>query len=411
MLSGKTIIFLKYLLAYSLSKVVRFVPRDKKKWAFGAMGGFRDNPKFMFYDVIEKHPEIQVAWIAFNYKDYRLLKKQGLSVYHKASLKGLWYALTAGVYIVDHSASDVNVYLDAGAFYVNLWHGSSVKRVRWQNKAGFVRDFNLKDEDEMNTSLLFRIRQYPILFRKIDLCLAPSSIQLKDFFAPMMNIPEQNCIVGIYPRSKLMIKGKESALRFIRNYEPEETLEFVKIMQSYHKSYIYMPTWRNGNNDFIKCAGIDWEELNNAMVKKDSLFILKLHPLTVLNVNELAGYSNILLYPRESDVYTVLPFIDCLITDYSSIYTDFLMMNKEIILFTFDYDEYVAGSYELSEYDKYFVGKRASDFHQLLQIMESNEDCHVSKDKYEFLMDFFWSCNKYNIDIAEEIKKRIGFDS
>ena len=155
-------------------------------------------------------------------------------------------------------------------------------------------------------------------------------------------------------------------------------------------------------------AGIDWQYLNDIMRESNSLFVVKLHPSTKINIDNLNCYSNLCIYPSVSDIYTVLPFIDCLITDYSSIYTDFLIMNKEIILYVFDYDEYVKTSYNLSEYDKYFIGKRAYNFDQLLQIMKSGEDCHVPKEQYEFLMNFFWDNNRYNIDIAEETKKRIG---
>ena len=125
-------------------------------------------------------------------------------------------------------------------------------------------------------------------------------------------------------------------------------------------------------------------------------------------MSEISGYSNLMVYPKDSDIYTVLPFIDCLITDYSSIYTDFLMMNKDIILFVFDYEDYVHNSNDLGEYDKYFVGKRAYNFAQLLQIIESGEDCHVPQEKYQELMEFFWDNNRHRIDIVEEVEKRIS---
>ena len=400
--------FLRKVLVYNLQFVLKYIPRKKTKWAFGAYGGFKDNPKFLYYDVIERHPEIQATWIASNAKDMSLLKSQGLPVLHKASLKGMWYALTAKVYIVDHITSDINRYLEGGAFYVNLWHGCGIKRVRWQNKSLYVKKYHLKSEAEMRTSLSFKIKTYPFLFRKPDLCLAPSSIQLKEFFAPMMDIPEANCIVGVYPRSRLMIEGKEAALDFIRKHEPSETMEFVERLQSYRKTYIYMPTWRNDGRDFIEQAGIDWQRLNDAMKETNSLFILKLHPFTKLNFDGLSQYSNICFYPKDSDVYTVLPFIDCLITDYSSLYTDFLTMNKEVILFIFDYDEFVKGNYELAEYDNYYFGKRVYDFDQLLATMLSGEDCHVPQNQYDSLMNFFWDNNQHDIDIAEVIKKRIG---
>lgn len=383
-------------------------PRKKSLWAFGATDGLRDNPKYLFFDVIEHHPEITAIWISKNRKDVAFLRNLRMSAYYWISLKGLWYSLRAGVYVVDHSTPSINRFLDSGTFYVNLWHGCGIKRVRWQNPDYYVKKYQLKDASEMKSSFRFKVITFVTLGNRPDLCLAPSTTQLKEFFAPMMDISEDKCVVGVYPRSQLMIEGKDSAMNFIKKYEPKETLEFVTMLSKYRKTYIYMPTWRNDGRDFIEQAGIDWQRLNDVMRENNELFILKLHPFTKLNLEMLSRYSNICVYPKSSDVYTVLPFIDCLITDYSSIYTDFLMMNKEVILFVFDYNEYVKGSYDLLEYDKYYVGKRAFDFDQLIALMKSGEDCHVPKEQYDFLMSFYWDSNLHRIDIAEEIKKRIG---
>ena len=223
----------------------------------------------------------------------------------------------------------------------------------------------------------------------------------------MMDIPLENCIVGVYPRSRLMIEGKVAAESFIRKYEPQETIDLVNRLKRYKKTYIYMPTWRNDGTDFIKNAGFQWEQLNEVMKEKEDLFILKLHPFTRLDVSMLSKYSNICFYPAASDIYTVLPFIDCLITDYSSIYTDFLTMDKEIILFVFDYDEYVRNSYDLYEYDKYFIGSRANNFEELLRLIKTDKDCHVPKEKRDYLIDFYWENNARDIDLVEEVKKRL----
>ena len=153
---------------------------------------------------------------------------------------------------------------------------------------------------------------------------------------------------------------------------------------------------------------MDWQRLDDIMKETHSLFILKLHPFTKLDMDGLSQYNNICLYPNNSDVYTVLPFIDCLITDYSSIYTDFLMMNKEVILFIFDYKNYVGKSNWTEDNDKYYLGKRTYDFDHLIKTIENREDCHIPQEQYDYLMNFFWDSNRHNIDIAEEIKKRIG---
>lgn len=390
-----------------LDAIIKWLPRNKSKWVYGAFGGFRDNPKYLYYQTIEQHPEIRPIWIAQNKKDVEYIQKQGSEAYYYYSIKGLYHILTAKVAICDHSLGDINRHLTGGIYYVNLWHGASVKRVRWQAPDDYIRRFHLKSKEEMRTSFRFKMLMYQVLFRTPDLCLAPSTIEAKDYFAEMMDIPLEHCLVGVYPRSQFLINGKEAALEFIKKREPQDTLDFVNGLKSYNKTYIYMPTWRNDGSNFIEQASINWKQLNDVLQQKNELFVLKLHPFTHMDVSAILDYSNIAVYPTVSDIYTVLPFIDCLITDYSSIYTDFLMMNKEIILFVFDYDKYIKGSYDLENYDYYFVGKRAASFTKLLDVIKSGEDCHVPKEHYQRLMDYFWDNNRNKIDIVEEIKRRV----
>ena len=400
--------FLLGLLSYLMDIILQFVPRDRHKWVYGASGGFRDNPKYLYLQANYEHPEINSIWIGRVKSDVFYLRSRGLNACYYLSLKGLYHTMTAGVAICDHQLGNINCFLLGGAYYVNLWHGSSVKRVRWQNTDAFVKEYHLRNKEEMRTSFVFRMMLYQVLFKRPDFCLTPSTIQAKEFFAPMMDMPLDNCVVGVFPRSLLLIAGKGSALDFIRKNENQETLEFVERLNKFNKVYIYMPTWRRTKSDFIAASGIDWEKLNESLNKKNELLILKLHPHTKLNMDAITNYSNLMIYQKNSDVYTVLPFIDCLITDYSSIYTDFLMMNKEIILYIFDYEDYVHNSNDLGDYDKYYVGKRAYDFNQLLHIIESGKDCHVPQDKYHELMEFFWDNNRHQIDIVEEVKKRIS---
>lgn len=400
--------FLLGLFSYLMDFVIQFMPRDRHKWVYGASGGFRDNPKYLYLQANYEHPEINSIWIGRVKSDVLYLRSKGLKAYYWLTLKGFYHTMTAGVAICDHQLGNINSFLLGGAYYVNLWHGSSVKRVRWQNTDAFVKEYHLRNKEEMRTSFVFRMMLYQVLFKRPDFCLTPSTIQSKEFFAPMMDIPLENCVVGVFPRSQLLIAGKESALEFIRKNENQETLKFVEGLSKFNKVYIYMPTWRRTKNDFIAASGIDWNKLNGIFSKRNELLVLKLHPFTKLNMDKISTYSNIMIYPKNSDVYTVLPFIDCLITDYSSIYTDFLMMNKEIILFIFDYEDYVHSSNDLGDYDNYYIGRRAYDFDQLVQIIKNKEDCHIPHDKYSELMDFFWDNNRRQIDIVEELKKRIG---
>jgi hypothetical protein len=208
------------IISIMLDPFIKMIPRNKKKWVYGAYGGFKDNPKYLFYQTIEKHPEIRPIWIARSHKIVRYIRNQGFEAYHWLSLKGLYHTATSKVFISDHQIGDINRFLTGGCYFANLWHGSSVKKVRWQAPELMVEKYHLKNADEMRTSLRFRLRTYHYMFRKPDFCLAPSKIQARDFFSEMLDIPLENCCPGIFPRSIFLIKGKEEALSFIKKSPP-----------------------------------------------------------------------------------------------------------------------------------------------------------------------------------------------
>lgn len=51
-------------------------------------------------------------------------------------------------------------------------------------------------------------------------------------------------------------------------------------------------------------------------------------------------YSHIINVNAQVEPYTFLREIDLLITDYSSIYSDYLLLNRPSMLFPFDFKEY-----------------------------------------------------------------------
>lgn len=402
--------FVCKLLGYWIHKLSRIVPREQSKWVLGSHFGFGDNPKYLFYEIESKHPEIRPIWISHNMNDVRYLRKKGHEVYHWLSLQGLYHTVTAKVQISNVSVEDINRCLSGGAFYVNLWHGVGAKKVRWLAPDLFMRKYHLKSVAEMRTSFRFKVETFPWLFRKPDLCLVPSSKQAECFFAPMMDIPMKNIMLGMYPRNELLLKNERQVSDFIKSNEPHEANVLVESCALYDKVYIYMPTWRNNGINFIEKSGIDWEQLNGVLRERNALFIIRLHPHTRMDLEVINQYDHIVVFPSVCDLYTILPFTDCLITDYSSIYSDYSLMNKEIILFVFDYDDYVKNSYELKDYDIFYPGTRAYDFKELLSIIANNRDCHVKKEEHDFILNTYWDSINSDLDIVSEVKKRSGWN-
>ena len=407
---GKPVLhFLRKAIGYAVYYLSKLFPRKVNKWCFGCETGFDGNAKYLFFDVVYNHPEINAVWITHRKAEAKSLRSKGFKAFHWLHPAGIWHCFTAKVYIATHQISDINAYTSGNAFYVNIWHGVGVKKMRWLKLDRIREEFGYSSVERMCRSIFFKIEMFYLLYRKPDLMLVPSRFQADQFFAPMMDIPLSDCFLGGYLRNGILQWNKERILDFVRRYEPHETLSLLEELNEYKKVYIYMPTWRKDKPDFMADSDIDWAVLDETLKAAGAILLLKLHPRTCLNGVLLAErYDNIRSIPDCCDIQQVLPFTDCLITDYSSVYADYCLLNKEIILFPFDYDSYVRGSHELPGYDRYYLGRRAYSFEELLDLIRNRTDCHLTEEEHAFVMETYWDSAFNGVDIINEIKHRIG---
>ena len=165
-----------------------------------------------------------------------------------------------------------------------------------------------------------------------------------------------------------------------------------------------MPTWRDDKRDFISYSEIDFEQLNQILEQQNSLFILKLHPNTNLTIQAITQYNNIHILQKSIDIYPILPFTDVLITDYSSIYYDYLLLNKDVILFLFDFDNYLKNCRELAyDFNQYTTfGKKVYCFSDLLALIKQKNE---KSKKCNDLKKIFWANNKNAFSLISEIQK------
>lgn len=401
------VLFLPKLVLYWFYLLTKFIPRQNNKWVFGSHFGFRDNSKFLLFDAKDNHPEIRSIWISNNKNEIAQIRSLGVECYHWLSLLGLYHCLRAKVYVCTQTTKDINTYTSGGAVYLCLNHGVGLKKCYWQ-KIDFMEGFYGASFHKLEKSFEFKVSGFRWYFRVPDICLVPSRAQAEMFFCPMFRISMDKILYANFPRNELLRWSEQKVKCLAQKYEPPHTIEFMDFMKRFNKVYIYMPTWRNDGSDFLSASGIDFKKLNESLKKNNDLFILKLHPLTRISADASEGFSNIIQFPKDSDVYYVLSQTDCLITDYSSIYSDYVLMDKEIILFPFDMDRYLSKSTSLGEYDKYYPGVRAHSFEELLVIIKEGRDCHVPKAERDFVMQFYWDSIDNRVDIVEEVKKRLN---
>lgn len=124
------------------------------------------------------------------------------------------------------------------------------------------------------------------------------------------------------------------------------------------KLIIWMPTFRkNKTSGFsygpIKELGVpllvtikQFEEINNELAKYGIILIIKLHPAEDTSGMKLLSNSNIMFISDEDleevglTAYKLLADSDALLTDYSSVYYDYLLVDKPIGLVTDNLEEF-----------------------------------------------------------------------
>ena len=330
----KFIVCLKKILSVFVRVLIRIIPRNYKLIVYGgAMDKFIDNTKYMFiYNNIHM-PEYRHVWLTNDESVLEKIHKLNFDGIKSNSLKGFFIIVSAGYVIFDNRISDFTYYdFSEGAVRINIWHGVFFKML------GATK----KDIDSPYRVKFRFVERYLFEHQKGDYGICTTR-NMKNKYSYAFKLPVDKIIVSGYPRNRILLLNEKERYDFIEKYEDNIIKELYKNnAKSSLKKIIYMPTFRDNDPNYIYKAILDWDLLNQSCVSNNVLLFIKVHRMTPLP--EINGFSNIILLDSKIDVYPLLPTFDILITDYSSIMFDFSILNKPIILYTFDMESYIYNS-------------------------------------------------------------------
>lgn len=399
-------ILIVFFIKYPIYFLSGLPVRDNKRWVFGSLYGFSDNAKYFYLNVFCNHKYIDAVYVLYDYKEYRRVKKTGVNVCYIYSLKSIFYLFTSKVYIGTHGLGyGVPKITSRGVKYIELWHGTPIKKIGYLD--GFSKYKIIRGRFK---SLIHNLVYFftPIYIRR-DLFVATSSFVSK-LFQKSFDMDEELFVNSYYPRCSVFFWSRNELQFFINKYESTSVVALHKSLDGYDKVFLYMPTFRDDNPDFLTKENFDLFRLNEILYKENSVFYFKLHPNTPSEIQQvIKGFSNLYLLPNTMDVYTLLPKIDVLITDYSSIYIDFMLSKKgSTIFFPFDYDEYISRSRELAfDYNENINGVRVDDFDELLSVITEKKFESFNKERKKELFVKFWGEAKDKKDLVDAIKKTL----
>ena len=385
--------FLAYLFCYLIYPFSFLFPRNDRKYAFGSFrGAFNDNAKHLFIYASEHCRNVRCIWLSPERSTVSQVRGYGLECYWVFSPAGVWHALTSGYWFVNAYTNDIFFSFSGGAVVVNLWHGLTIKRIEFGITGGDLADRYVR-------KTLTERYYHPQVYVRPDFVLSSSAFQ-SEIFAKDFRIGRERCLEFGYPRNHLLRCSLDERLEFVDRYEPAGTRNVIGLLRNYSRSYIYMPTWRDSQRE-VFVQSIDLNRLNDFLSARNELLLLKPHANTI--TDSTGNYSNIILLDGKLDVYPILPEVSVLISDYSSIIQDYLLMpGKGLILYLYDFEQYASNRDFEIDYDAVMPGIRAYGFDSLLGAMSG--DCTVPEDDRKRFTDLFWG-DSAHLDSSAEILK------
>lgn len=156
-------------------------------------------------------------------------------------------------------------------------------------------------------------------------------------------------ISGAYYLNKLF-NNTSVILGYPRNIALFDHKDRVKRREYYgltnKRVFVYMPTWRVNSkrqqdiDQYTNELTTIFDELD-PLLDNDVVIYVKMHHLLSAGKLDLKKYHHIMAVDPLIENYQFLNMADCLITDYSSVMFDYAASSRNVVLFDYDYDEYL----------------------------------------------------------------------
>lgn len=191
---------------------------------------------------------------------------------------------------------------------------------------------------------------------------------MTDHFCKAFRIEPSRCWEFGYPRSDDAFLPRERLRARLAEKDPK-SFAILQRFESFERVVLYMPTYRDSHRDVLLDAGFDFDRLDREMAARNTLFVVKLHPWSRSTFPEPGRHPNLWFASNTDDLYPVMPFTDVLVTDYSSVYFDYLLLGKPVALVVFDEAQYMREDRDLVlDFDTHSPGPRARSFDELLAL-------------------------------------------
>jgi len=280
-------------------------------------------PKYLYKEVVKSRPAYNCIWV-YQGKKHQHADLVNVTQVKRGSIEFYMYLAISNIWInninfpIFHKRKDV--------VYLQTWHGTPIKRLGW-------------DIEVDGPESAARMQQY-YESRNWSYMLAQNDYASKIFSSAFK---VNNILVKGYPQNDIFYSNDKQ--RIINDVGTALGVGNDKYV------ILYAPTWRDtnqvGNWKFKSESAINLKEMAEALPDNVVLLLREHHLVSPEKLPESLKNKivDVSMWP---DVQELMLLSDMLITDYSSIWFDFLNVQRPVIFYLYDHDAYIGkirGSY------------------------------------------------------------------
>lgn len=296
--------------------ICKLIPVKNNKIVFQSYygRGYSDNPKYIAEELRKSNEKLDLVWVLKEGTKNDLPPEFRTVIFR--SFRYIYEMSTAKVW-VDNSRKEYCM-KKKNQYYMHTWHGGmTMKKVE-----------NMVPDKLQNNYLRMAIRDAA----QCDVMLSNSSTMTQDF-RKYFWYPEGEIIEKGLPRNDRLVNYTDEDVKRLR--ETFNVEDGVKLL-------LYAPTFRQDHN--LDAYDMDYARCVKALEKRFGgkwKILLRLHPNVFKLSDNLEFDPDIVIntshYPDMQEIYMIA---DMIITDYSSVIFDYLIIGGPSLLYASDLEKY-----------------------------------------------------------------------
>lgn len=305
---------------------------EPKTVVFESFGGksYACSPKAIYEYMLrtERYADYRFVWIFRAPERYRFLEQNERTVLVKYKSAAADKAMRRAKYwIFNYRALDYYI-PRRGQVYVQCWHGTPLKRLGYDLE---------HTQNSMNSTAEIRAK-YRTDAKRFRYLLSPSPFASEKFTTAwnLKAMGKEGAVLELgYPRNDFLFTYTARDVERIK-----EKLGLSGVQK---KILLYAPTWRDNQHTsgvgYTFDSPVDFGALQEAL-GEEYVLLFRAHYL-VANSFDFAAYKGFVYdVSRVDDVNELYVIADMLITDYSSVFFDYANLNRPMIFYMYDLDQY-----------------------------------------------------------------------